>query len=62
MMATRADDIHDLVELGLIYMEDGAWLTAAERLEKAVQMLREGQAEFLKALEAAAAVRAGRAE
>ena len=52
-MAVRYERIAELMELAKVYMEDGAWFTAAARLDEASKLLREGQTELNAALETA---------
>lgn len=52
---SRHNRIVDLINLAGTYFEDGAWFTAAARLEEAAALMREGQTEFNRALAATAA-------
>lgn len=43
---TRRERIAFLLDVATRYFEDGAWLTAAGRLDQAAELLREGHAEM----------------
>lgn len=57
----RVERFYELTQLAGIYMEDGAWLTAAAKLDEAARILREGEAEFTAALNSQVAPKRKRA-